>query len=212
MKKNKEFWDKFYLGNKKHTIPRPSSFASFFYKKFLKKNNSIIEIGCGNGRDTFHFFKKTKNIVAVDQSKSAINENIKLSNKLSKKIKFINCDFEKINKVYKKRVDFLYARFFLHTINLRQENILIKLINSIKINSDVKIVLEFRTSKDRMKNKGKVLSQNTSFTDHYRRFINVDDFLKKLKKNNFKVLYIKQGINLSKTKNDNPHLCRLVFE
>tara|TARA_B100000767_G_C19748433_1_gene529613 strand:+ start:138 stop:776 length:639 start_codon:yes stop_codon:yes gene_type:complete len=212
MKKNKEFWDKFYLGNKKHTISQPSSFATFFYKKFLKKNNSIIEIGCGNGRDTFHFFKKTKNIIAVDQSKSAINENIKLSKKLSKKIKFINCDFEKINKIYKIRVDFLYARFFLHTINLRQENILIKLINSIKINSEVKIVLEFRTSKDRLKNKGKILSQNTSFTDHYRRFINVDNFLKKLRKNNFKVLYIKQGINLSKTKNDNPHLCRLVFE
>tara|TARA_B100000795_G_scaffold269598_1_gene259510 strand:- start:2580 stop:3218 length:639 start_codon:yes stop_codon:yes gene_type:complete len=212
MKKNKDFWNKYYLKNKKLTIPSPSSFASFFYKKFLKKNDSIIEIGCGNGRDTFHFYKKTKKIIAIDQSKSAINKNIKLSKKLLKKINFVNCDFEKINKNYKKNIDFLYARFFLHTINLRQENVLIKQINSIKANCNIKIVLEFRTSKDKLKDKGKVLSKNTSFTDHYRRFINVDNFLKKLKKNNFKVIYIKQGINLSKTKNDNPHLCRLVFE
>ena len=27
-------------------------------------------------------------------------------------------------------------------------------------------------------------------------------------KNNFKVVYFKQGINLSKTKNENPNLCR----
>ena len=33
----------------------------------------------------------------------------------------------------------------------------------------------------------------------------------KIKKMNFRILYKKLGINLSKSPNDNPHLCRIVF-
>ena len=212
MKDNKEFWDNYYLKNKKFIIPKPSNFAAFFFKKFLKKNNFILEIGCGNGRDTFHFYKKTKNIIAIDQSKSVIKKNLQLSKKLNKKIKFINSDFENFKKSKNQRIDFIYARFFLHTINIRQENKLIRLINSFKGSIKTKVALEFRTNKDKLKKKNKILNKDMSFTDHYRRFINVNNFLKKLKKNDYKIIYIKQDINLSKTKGDNPHLCRLVFE
>ena len=212
MKKNKNFWDKYYFKNEKTKVLKPSSFAKFVYKKFLSKNSSILEVGCGNGRDTFYFYKKTRSILAIDQSKNVIKKNIELSKKLNKKIKFVNCDFEDLKKINKKKINFVYARFFLHTINLRQENKLIKLIGSIKEISKVKIFLEFRTTKDQLKNKGKKLNKNIGFTDHYRRFIHVNNFLKKIKKIGYKIIYIKQGINLSKTANDNPHLCRLVFE
>ena len=59
---------------------------------------------------------------------------------------------------------------------------------------------------------GKKISKYERFTDHYRRFINVNQFVNKLKRNNFKVIYFRQGINLSKTKLENPYLCRLVFK
>jgi ubiquinone/menaquinone biosynthesis C-methylase UbiE len=211
MKYNKEFWDSYYL-KKKNIISKPSNFGVFFFKKFLKKKDIILEIGCGNGRDTFFFYKKTKNIIAIDQSKIVIKKNIQLSKKLNKKIKFINCNFENFKKSKNQRVDFIYARFFLHTINTRQENKFIKLINFLKSRGKIKVALEFRTNEDKLKKKGKILNKYISFTDHYRRFINVNNFLKKIKKNCYKIIYIKQGINLSKIKSDNPHLCRLVFE
>jgi len=211
MKKNKEFWDNYYL-KKKNIIHKPSTFGVFFYKNFLKKNDFILEIGCGNGRDSFYFYKKTKNIIAIDQSKSVIKKNLKLCKKLNKRIKFINSDFENFKKNKKQKTDFIYARFFLHTINTRQENKLIRFINSLKRSFKVKVALEFRTNKDELKKKGKILNKDISFTDHYRRFINVNNFLKKIKKNDYKIIYIKQDINLSKIKGDNPHLCRLVFE
>ena len=71
--------------------------------------------------------------------------------------------------------------------------------------------MEFRTTKDILKKKGKKISLNERLTDHYRRFIDINNFKKKLKTMKFKILYTKLGINLSKSPNDNPHLCRIVF-
>jgi hypothetical protein len=72
--------------------------------------------------------------------------------------------------------------------------------------------MEFRTTKDSLKKNGKKISNNERFTDHYRRFIDVVKFKNKLKKSNFKIIYFKEGINLSKTRSENPHLCRIVFK
>ena len=86
-------------------------------------------------------------------------------------------------------------------------------LKSIKKNFESKTIisLEFRTIKDVLMKKGKKLSKYERLTDHYRRFIDTKKFENKLKKLNYRVLYKKQGINLSKSPNDNPHLCRIVF-
>ena len=212
MKINQNFWNKFYNSKNDLKIPKPSNFGIFFYKNFIKRNNEILEIGCGNGRDAFLFSKKTKKIIALDQSKNAIKINLLLSKKFKKKINFLNKDFAKIYKDKRLKFDILYARFFLHTINQKQENDLFKIIKYFKKKNSFLVGLEFRTNKDILIKKGKYINQNTRFTDHYRRFINVKSFLEKIKKNNFKVVYFKQGINLSKTKNENPNLCRLIFK
>ena len=41
-----------------------------------------------------------------------------------------------------------------------------------------KIYLEFRTDKDPLIKKGKKISKYERYTDHYRRFINIDTFKK----------------------------------
>ena len=56
-KKNiKNYWNIFY---KKKLIFKESSFARFTYNNIPKlKKRKIIDIGCGNGRDSFFFNKK----------------------------------------------------------------------------------------------------------------------------------------------------------
>ena len=53
--KNKLFWDIFYKKNK--SVTKPSPFAKFFYKdvKKINKNICILDVGCGNGRDSLFF-------------------------------------------------------------------------------------------------------------------------------------------------------------
>lgn len=213
-KKKVNYWDIYYKNIKNNFYKiKPSSFAIFFKKKYLNKKINLLEIGCGNARDTFFFYEKVNSIIALDSSEQAIIKNKKIAKVNKLKVKFINNNFEKINYNQFKRINCLYARFFLHTIDLKQENKLIKIFKAIsKKNNDTFFAMEFRTVKDNLKNIGKKISKNERYTDHYRRFIDVKKFQNKLKRNNFKIIYLRVGVNLSKTRSENPHLCRVVFK
>ena len=67
------FWNYFY--KKKKTISLASNFAKYCSKNYIKKNNKLIEIGCGNGRDAFYFSKNKISVTAVDKSIEAIRMN-----------------------------------------------------------------------------------------------------------------------------------------
>ncbi len=207
---NKKYWNKFY---KKHTlIIKPSNFSQFIKKKFLKKKKikNILEIGCGNGRDTFYFSKYVTKIVSIDNSQQAIIKN-KNNERIKKNIIFLKKDILSRFNVLVKNFDLIYARFFLHTINSREEDIFLNLLKKIS-NKKTIVALEFRTTKDKLFKKGKKISKNESITDHYRRFVDVSNFQNKIKKIIFKIIYFKQSVNLSNFKNDKPHLCRIVFK
>ena len=205
------YWNNFYKLDIK--LNKNSNFSSIIQKQFLKKKMNILEIGTGNGRDAFYFSAYVKSITAIDQSKTIINQNkLKSKNLKIKNLNFSMYSVDEIKKIRNKNsINFIYARFFLHSININKENLLLKnLSNYNKINP--LIALEFRTDLDKLMKKGKKLSKFERYTDHYRRFINVLNFEKKLLNLGFNVVYKKTGINLSKTKNDNPHLCRIVFK
>ena len=127
---NKKYWNKFY---KKHTlIIKPSNFSQFIKKKFLKKKKikNILEIGCGNGRDTFYFSKYVTKIVSIDNSQQAIIKN-KNNERMQKNIIFLKKDILSRFNVLVKNFDLIYARFFLHTINSREEDIFLNLLKKI---------------------------------------------------------------------------------
>ena len=212
--KKKNYWDIYYKDIKKNFYKfKPSSFAKFIKNKYLDKSINLLEIGCGNARDTFFFHNRVHNIIAVDSSLEAVKKNKKIARTNKLKIKFLNMNFEKINYNQLKKINFVYLRFFLHTITLKQENMLIAVFKKIlKKNISTFFALEFRTTRDELMRIGKKISKYERYTDHYRRFINVKEFINKLKRNKFKVIYFRQGVNLSKTKLENPHLCRLVFK
>ena len=206
--RNKNYWDNYY-NSKEHNI-NPSSFALFIAKKFIKKNSYILEVGSGDGRDTFFLRKKAKYILGIDLSNIVIKKNKLKSKRLGyKNIDFKNLSSSHINKI-KKKIDFIYARFFIHSISEIKEDIFLKILSK-KFSDNTLIAFEFRTIKDVLIIKGKKISKYERLTDHYRRFINPKKFEKKLHNLKFKILYKKFGINLSKTANENPHLCRIVF-
>jgi hypothetical protein len=53
MKSNYDYWDKFYKLKRKNN--KPSNFAKFIKKKFFSKKIYLLEIGCGDVRDSFYF-------------------------------------------------------------------------------------------------------------------------------------------------------------
>ena len=97
------------------------------------------------------------------------------------KKKIFNNDFVKFN--YKKNIKTkfsIYSRFTWHTINKKNESIFLKKISNLS-NLEY-LFIETRSIKDDLCGVGKKLSKNEFITDHYRRFINKIDLVKKLKK------------------------------
>ena len=78
----------------------------------INKDSSILEIGCGEGRDAIYLLNKGYNLVAFDVSNEAINY---CKEKYSKfKDRFITLDF--INDSYNKSFDYIYAVAVLHML------------------------------------------------------------------------------------------------
>ena len=69
------YWDNYYENIK---ISSESSFAKFTLKYLVRKRKgkTIIDIGCGDGRDSLYFYKQNLDVVGIDISKSVINKNL----------------------------------------------------------------------------------------------------------------------------------------
>ena len=205
-KTNKDFWNIFY--KKKLAVSKPSNFA-VFVKKFLKNYSStIVDVGCGNGRDLFYFKKNKFDTMGIDLSKNAVSLIKKRLKYTKDKKKIIHSDFARFNyeKNIKKKFS-IYSRFTWHTINKKSEETLLKKIS--KIPNLEYIFVETRSDKDELCGVGKKISKNEFVTDHYRRFINKNNLVKKIKKN-FKIIYLKESRGFSKFKKEDPCLIRLI--
>ena len=202
-----KYWNKFY---KKKSITKESTFAKFTYKRIINKKAKILDIGCGNGRDSYFFNKKGFEVTGIDISQKVIEKNSK--NKM-KNLSFKKFDIgkDKINDKF----DIIYCRFFVHTVDELLENKLIKLIKDSK-NKKTIVFFEFRNFKDKIFGTFKAKDHNKVIEfekGHFRRIINPKIFKEKfLSKTKSKLIYQKNGINLSIVKKDNPNLSRMIFK
>ena len=208
MKSNSIFWNNFY--KKKLKINFPSNFAKFIFRfKTFNKKNLLIDVGCGNGRDLLFFVQKKINCYGIDKSFSAIKHirnNFKVN--YDKNFLKLTCgDFTKFNYLKIKQSFSIYSRFTLHTISYSQEKNFFKNLNKCK--NFKYLFIEARSTKDSLFGKGTQISSTEFVTDHYRRFIDKNEFIKKIKKN-FEIIYIKESKGFSKLGKNNPCLIRLI--
>jgi len=206
-----DFWNKFYI-EKNPSINNPSSFA-VFCKKFISKEDLIIDIGAGNGRDTFFFAKEQHNVISIDQSKVAIDY---INSRNEKKIKAFNYSVcsdilggKLINAIIshddntQSRVISFYSRFFLHAISELEQHCFFELINNFR-DTHFNLFLEFRTDKDAE------LSKATE--DHFRRFINPNDIRHIIENYNWNLVHYEEGTGLAKYKNDDAYVARMIIK
>ena len=110
-KAEKEYQDTFYLSRE---LNYPSPFAEFCQEKFLKKNEKIIDLGCGTGRDSLFFFSKGHQVIGVDQSEPVISQLQRLHSDKHESLKFIEADFT--NQTDDEKFDVVYSRLSFHSI------------------------------------------------------------------------------------------------
>jgi len=129
---DKIYWDGFY-SHCNFELNSPSSFAEFvikYFNQFILNDYvkpfdlKILDIGCGNGRDTYYFADNGFNIYSIDLSYNAtaiMKDNIR-QNQI-KNISVFKQDFTDINepRINFNKYDMIYSRFSLHSVNLDGE-------------------------------------------------------------------------------------------
>ena len=197
-------WDEYYKKDKAPLFPSP--FAEYVANK-LNTQQSILEIGCGNGRDSKYFSSKGHHITSLDRSAEAI-ELCKNLYSSDEPIEFFYGTITDIAKTNKKKFDLIYSRFVIHAMSLNEELEMLKISYQL-LNKDGKFFIECRSTNDPLSQKGEILSRTERVFGHYRRFIILDEFIQRLVQVGFVVVEAIENIGLAKFGEEDPMIIRI---
>ena len=210
VKMDKDYWSAFYKN--RSAVNFPSSFAEFCFDNYINTGSKILELGSGNGRDALYFSEKQNHVIAVDQSieVSGIEKGKKVTSPQKSNLEIINDDFVKCDYMQYIGVNVVYSRFTLHAITLEEEQIVLAKTFQL-LPSGGRFLVEARTTKDSLCGVGEHLGGNAYCTDHYRRFINTQDFIKLIMTIGFEIEYFIESVGLSVFKDEDPMLMRIIL-
>lgn len=123
------FWDDKYKGSSRIWGDKPGELAVAAVKCLQtlglnEKNLSILDIGCGYGRDIIYFSKHLKcTVLGIDISKEAVD--IARNSYRESNIKFRHCDFAELNE---NRYDVIFTANLYHLLRPAKREQLIKKI------------------------------------------------------------------------------------
>ena len=165
---DKKYWNRFY--SEDEVTIESSDFSKFCANYYMKEYGCIIDLGCGNGRDTFFFLNQNIDSIGIDQSEIVIKENNKKSSELGLESPFVlgdfsNIDFDSIGN----GPHSVYSRFTLHAINYDEEEKFFK--NLLRSKNLKYLFIEVRSIKDSKYGQGREVGLHEFSTSHYRRFI-----------------------------------------
>lgn len=201
----KKYWESFYAKNR--SFDKPSPFGEFVLP-FIQQNTRLLELGCGNARDTFYLSKhRDLMITALDQCENEIaylNEN-----KDTLKVDFVAGDFTQY--VEANAFDYVYSRFTLHSVDENSEKRTLSNVQQ-SLKQGGLLFVEVRSTKDELYGQGTRLSEHEYITDHYRRFIVMEEMIENGKGAGLDVIYSLQSKGLAPYKTEDPEVIRIIFQ
>ncbi len=203
-KRDTNYWNAYY--SKSPNINEPSLFAQDVGKK-LSKSKTILELGCGNGRDSIYFSKLGLNVTAIDASDGVIRQ-LKQEND-EDNICFICDDFVSSSAIFSGQYDYVYARFALHAINEEQETEVLHNVYRV-LKQGGRFFIEVRSVNDELYGQGIKVGKNAYIFDgHFRRFIEIDQLVNKMKNMGFKIMSALEKRGFAPFEGNDPLIIRI---
>jgi len=202
MKSNLQYWQGIYTSSEVPTYP--SQFAVFVQSWLGSEQCNLLELGCGNGRDSIFLSNAGHNVVVTDQ---CIGTELQEICNASENMNFIEDDVVNAVNQLESYIDLsqrtvVYSRFFQHAIDGKKENEVMTRLGK-KLPEDSILFFEFRLAED--ENQFKVFG-----TDHYRRFQSENDFENLLHETDFTCEYQCKGQGYARYGNEDPIVGRFV--
>ena len=174
----------------------------------------IIDIGCGEGRDSYAFVRAGRRVLGLDRCEVGIRHAKAKAWGLVRTAapEFVICDVgdadafrsilsEVISTAEDEPITF-YLRFFFHAVHAEVQDVAMAVLSECARTGDY-FAAEFRTDKDETKPK--------AHGKHYRRFQNGSAFGARLQEEyGFKILDEQEGTGMSPYREEDPELYRVI--
>lgn len=211
VKTNRGYWEEFYKNN---ALSVPSQFCAMVATE-IAADSCVVELGCGNGRDSLYFGSRQFSVCAVDLSHEAVKACNEAATKMGlHKAKFTQgdlsnaADMANVFGLARKTTEdgrvVCYSRFVMHSISDEQEEKFLTNVAGLMQSGEL-IYFEFRSKED--------ANLEKTFGGHYRRFVDTDAFIAaQTDRHGFKLIYEHTGRGMAKYKSEDPFVSRLIFE
>ena len=197
------YWDAYYQSNGAPAIT--SNFAQSILSS-VDKSKTLLELGCGNGRDAFFFARNGIQTVAVDLSAKAIELNSSFGHD---NVAFQLGDFTALENDRFHNIGNIYSRFTLHSVDHESyERTLDWCVNNLQAGG--MLFLEARTVNDPLCGQGTDVGQGGWVTTHYRRFAKTMDVMRDLEERGFKLIHVSENFTDSWYKSDHAACYRIT--
>ena len=170
-------WNNVYSADPSFFGDEPSKFALMCYEDFvMHKVQKVLELGCGQGRDSLFFASQGLEVYTIDSSKVAI-ENLRIKAKgLNLDIKLKNIDAVKGLPFSNNHFDAVYSHMF-YNMGFTDEELKFLFSESKRVLKDKGLLLfSVRNDKDIMYKKGTKIAENIYYINGFRiRFFTQED-------------------------------------
>lgn len=197
---NEKYWKNFYSCSKE--VPaQPSDFA-LYALRFLKNlpvsgsEINIIDLGCGNGRDSYFFSSEGYNVTAVDPSSKIVTN----------KFQFFRRDFFDVEL---NGFDVYYLRFVIHTLVETDFDKLLEKLSLLR--SDSLIMFETRSTTGITKEEKKETFFSSPIGHEHFRMLYSKRYLDEKLRNSFVVIESSDSLNVATFKSENPFCLRYII-
>lgn len=203
---DRDYWNTYYATDQ--GVREPSLFAKWIVRQ-IEKGKSIVDLGCGNGRDSIFFMKNGMNVYAVDASDVATSY---ISKTYKNSIHVENSDFVNFLGKNEAQFDYIYSRFTIHAILEEEQNDCIRnAYHSLKEHGN--FFIEVRCTKDELFGKGMLVGKNTYFYNgHNRRFVEKDELISELETCGFRIKYAEEKAGFAPFGEMDPVVLRVIAE
>ena len=187
------YWKDVYLTK---DLPRDASDFARFVTDTLKdkKVKFILDLGCGNGRDSY-YLQDFGTVIGVDLATRPAK---------SYNASFLQTSMDNLNET---EWDLIYMRFSLHSV---VEEIEDKVLDYAMRNAKY-IAIEARSTSDKLSGGQDENNVETSYASkHYRRYIDKNKLMKKIKDRGFNVMHVSESDTYAKYKDTSPMCVRLI--
>ena len=198
---NEAYWSNFY-SNSKELPFEPSDFSMYalhFLQNRIKKKSQIhiLDLGCGNGRDSYFFSSKGYKVTGIDPSSQIETD----------KFQFIQ---KNVFELELKGFDVYYLRFVLHTLLESDCDQLFQKLSLLP--PETLIMFETRSTKNiTNEEKSETFFRSPIGLEHFRMLYSKKYINKKISEN-FTVLKSSDSSDVAIFKSENPFCLRYIIQ